>query len=204
MLTIAFAAEPVDMPVPTAILFTSRNAVRAVARWQTASAWRRVTVYAVGAATAALAREAGFADVRIGDGDAAALSDLVRADFDTPAGPMLYPAARERSADMAAMLPGFDVVTVEAYHGTAATRLDEAFRVAIASSAAEGALFFSRRTAAIFADLVVVAGIAGGLKRTRFFALSDAAAEPLARLRPAEILVAPRPDEDSMIELIGH
>lgn len=201
MMRIAFSPEPARLPAPAAILFTSRNAVRAVEHWSAAGAWRRLPAYAVGKATAALARDIGFTDVRVGSGDAAALTDLVRADFDK-AGAILYPAARDRSADVAGMLAGFNVLTVEAYRGVAATRIDDAIAAAIRSATIDGVLFFSRRTAAIFADLVSAAGVALNLRRVTFFTLSAAVAEPLARLQPAEIVIAARPDDDSLVALI--
>ncbi len=82
--------------------------MRALEGWPSARAWRGLPAYAVGGTTAALARAAGFRDVRTGAGDVAALADLVRADFDAGAGTILYPAGRDRAADVAAMLAGFD------------------------------------------------------------------------------------------------
>ena len=39
MLTVEFRPEPADLPEPAAILFTSRNAVRALDRWPRTAAW---------------------------------------------------------------------------------------------------------------------------------------------------------------------
>lgn len=202
MMRIEFSPEPAGLAAPAAILLTSGNAVRALERWPSAAAWRRFPVFVIGRATAAQARNIGFTDVRTADRDAATLADLVRAEFDKAAGQILYPAARDRSADMAAMLAGFMVETVEAYRGIAATSLDEAVASAIASARIDGVLFFSRRTAAIFADLVKAAGVGAGLRRAVLFALSAAVAEPLARLQPATIRVAAQPDEESLLALI--
>jgi len=202
MMEIAFSPEPAGFGVPAALLVTSRNAVRALERWPAAGAWRAVPVYAVGETTAALARAAGFDDVRAGPGDVTALADLVRADFDRDAGAILYPAARDQAADVAAMLTGFTVITVEAYRGVAATRIEEEIARAIRSTAIDGVLFYSRRTAAIFAELVAAANLGEGLARAVFFALSATVAEALAGLRPAEVRVAARPDEESLFSLI--
>jgi len=202
MMEIAFSPEPAALGAPAALLLTSRNAVRALEGWPSATAWRGLPVYAVGETTAALARAVGFNDVRTGAGDVTALAELVRADFDRGAGAILYPAARDRVADVAAMLAGFTVKTVEAYRAVAATRIEEDIASAIRSAAIDGALFYSRRTATIFAELVEAAGLGAGLERTILFALSAAVAEALARLRPAEVRVAERPDEESLIALI--
>jgi uroporphyrinogen-III synthase len=138
MMRIEFSPEPAGLAAPAAILLTSGNAVRALERWPSAAAWRRFPVFVIGRATAAQARNIGFTDVRTADRDAATLADLVRAEFDKAAGQILYPAARDRSADMAAMLAGFMVETVEAYRGIAATSLDEAVASAIASAVGGG------------------------------------------------------------------
>ena len=202
MMRIAFAPEPAGLAPPAALLLTSRNAVRALERWPSADAWRRLPAYAVGGATAALARDTGFTDVREGGGDAAALANLVRADFDKATGQILYPAGRDRSADVAGTLAGFTVTTVEAYRAVAATQLDPTIAAAIKSATIDGALFFSRRTATILADLVNAAGVGEGLRRAVFFALSAVVAEPLVGLQPADIAVAARPDEESLLALV--
>jgi uroporphyrinogen-III synthase len=159
-------------------------------------------VYAVGGATAELARVAGYGDVREGPSGVAGLAELVRVELDPATGALLYPAGRDRSADLAALLTGFRVVTVEAYLGIAATVLDAATKAAIAAGAIDGVLFFSRRTSAIFAGLVGAAGVGGGLRRATLFALSASVAEPLGVLPAAAVKVASRPDEDSLLGVI--
>ncbi len=202
MMHIEFADEPPDIRSPAALLVTSRNGVRALQRWAAADGWRHVPLYAVGEGTAAEARTAGFGDVRVAGGDAKALAALVHADLDRAAGPLLYVAGRDRAADLPAMLPGLDVTTVEAYRGVAAAALDPAVAAAIRDGALDGALFFSRRTAAIFVGLVEGADAVDGLKSTVLFAASEAVAEPLAVLKPARIVVATRPDEKSVLALL--
>ncbi len=202
MMTTVFAPQPGRLAAPAALLLTSGNAVRALERWPAAKAWRQLPVYAVGQATAALARGAGFADVRVGAGDAAALAELMRADLDPGAGTILYPAAHDRAADLGAMLAGFSLETVEAYSAVAATRIENGTADLIRSGAVEGALFFSRRTAAVFVGLIERAGLRDGLRATVLFALSGAVAEPLAGLGAAAVRIAARSDEDGLVALI--
>jgi len=200
MMHVEFADEPTAPEAPAAILVTSRNAVRALSRWRRADAWRVLPAYTVGAATATAMREAGFDDVHAGPGGVASLVAMVRAA--APAGPILYPAARHRTADLAALLSPLEVVTVEAYRGIAAEALAADVTTAIATGRLDGALFFSRRTAAIFAGLAASAGVAAGLGQTTLFALSPAVAEPLAGLSAAGVVIADRPDEDALLALI--
>ncbi|MBP0575758.1 uroporphyrinogen-III synthase, partial [Mycobacterium tuberculosis] len=60
------------------MVFTSANAVRALARRPDLSRWQSVPVVAVGKATAAAARAAGFVDVVSADGRAADVATAVR------------------------------------------------------------------------------------------------------------------------------
>lgn len=98
--------ETVDLPVEPGLLaadgplaFTSANGVRAYARL---SPRRAGPVYVVGAATAAAARAAGFADVIEGAGNVEALADRILAD--APAGEVLHASAREPAGDLVGRL----------------------------------------------------------------------------------------------------
>jgi uroporphyrinogen-III synthase len=202
MMTTVFAPEPAGLAPPSAFLFTSRNAVRALARWPSARAWRALPVCVVGGATAALARAAGYTDVRVAGGNAAALADLARADLAGCKGTILYPAAHDRAADLAAMLDGFAVETVEAYRAVAATGIERGIADLIRAGAIEGATFFSPRSASIFVDLIGQARLRDGLRGCRLFALSEAVARPLAALPAAGTSIAARPDEESLFALL--
>jgi uroporphyrinogen-III synthase len=202
LMQIVLAGEPPSLDKPTAIIVTSRNGVRGLASWRAARNWRAVPVYAIGVATGGAARDAGFADVRVAQGDAAALAGFIRADFGARRGRLLYAAARDRSTDLAALLPGLSVTTVEAYRGEAVTGLDEPVRAEIAAGRIDGVLLYSRRTAKIFRDLVARARIDRGLGRTTLYVLSDQVAQPLAGLQCAGVRVAAHPDEPSLLALL--
>lgn len=78
-----FVAEPIAWPAPDparfdAVMMTSANAARLGG--DALAAYRALPLYAVGAATAAAARDAGFGDIRTGDRDAAALVEEARRD----------------------------------------------------------------------------------------------------------------------------
>lgn len=194
MLTVEFRPEPAGLPKPAAILFTSRNAVRALGRWRQAADWRGRPAFAVGKETAALARASGFGDVRAGGRDAAALADLVAGALPPGQGTILYPAARERTGDLEKLLSarGFSVRLIEAYQAVAAERLGETTATALSNGEIDGVLVYSRRTAETFRDLARSAGLR--LPGIAVYALSGSVAEPLSVLGPVEIHVAPRPD----------
>jgi uroporphyrinogen-III synthase len=202
MLNVEFRPEPAGLPEPAAILFTSRNAVRALDRWRQAAGWRHCPAFAVGEETASLARAAGFSDVRAGDRDAAALADLVAATLPPERGTLLYPAARDRAGDLERRLTGLglEVRAVEAYRAVAAEELGEATATALRNGAIEGVLVYSRRTAATFRDLAQKAGL-DHLPHVTFYALSESVAELVVAFRPAEIRIAAR--ADAMLALLS-
>jgi uroporphyrinogen-III synthase len=205
MLTVELGAEPACLPDPSAILFTSRNAVRAIEGWPRAAEWRDRPAFAVGKETAASARAAGFSDVRAGSGDAAALADLVAAALAPGEGTILYPAARDRAGDLEGILTarGFSVDVVEAYRAVPAPHLSEAALAALRSGGIDGALVYSRRTAETFRDLAGAAGL-DRLPGIAFYVVSASVAEPLRALRPAAIHVAARPDAALALIPPGH
>jgi len=61
-----------------ALIATSRNALRSLAASEALAAARRLPVFCVGEATAAAARQLGFADIRTGPGTAKDLVPLIR------------------------------------------------------------------------------------------------------------------------------
>ncbi|MHA1553424.1 MAG: uroporphyrinogen-III synthase, partial [Alphaproteobacteria bacterium] len=131
LLSVHLKAEPALTEAPGGIVVTSRNAVRALATWRSSGKWHDLPLFAVGDASADLARAHGFADVRSAGGDVGALRALVRRTADPHAGPLLYPAARQPAADLAGDLlagdpqvDGLSVMVVEAYHTEPAKRLD--------------------------------------------------------------------------------
>ena len=199
LLRIVLAEPPRDLPEPAAIVVTSRNGVRALAGWPQAERWRDTPLLAAGAATAAEARAAGFRKVTAGSGDAAALAERVRQTLPPGVGPILYVAARDRAGALADALAarGHAVCTVEAYRAEKAERLRAPVLAALTAGDIDGALFYSRRTAETFRDLVA----ARRIRLAHVFALSPQVAEPVAGLA-ADLHIASAPDETSLFKLI--
>jgi uroporphyrinogen-III synthase len=168
-----------DLQGIAALAFTSANGVRAFAGLEASRRW---PVFAVGEATAAAAREAGFTEVESGDGDVAALSALIGA---RRPGPVLHPAA----AEVAGVLDpeGGGVRTVAVYETVPV-------RPALDLSEIDAVLVHSPRAAG------VVAAMAAGSDLTAF-ALSPACAAPLeaAGLR---IAVAAESNETALLTLL--
>lgn len=204
LLTVACLPPPGALPEPAAIVCTSRNSVRALLGWPQAAGWLSVPVFAVGAATAGLAREGGFSDVQVAGGDAAALVELVRSRLEPGRGAILYPAARDRAGQVESGLAaaGLVVRVVEAYRAEAATALTEATVAAFRQQSIDGVLVFSRRTAETLRDLVRAAGLSDGLAGLEVYAISAEAAAPLHELPGVRVLVAARPDSEALLGLV--
>ncbi|HEX5181854.1 MAG TPA: uroporphyrinogen-III synthase [Allosphingosinicella sp.] len=182
-----FATRPLawDPPDPAgfdAVLLTSANAAREAG--PALSHFRALPCWAVGAATAAAARAAGFADVRTGASDGTA---LVQAAAAAGIARVLHLHGREH---VALVWPGLRVESRTVYAAEAAEALPEAVR------ALRGpvALIHSPRAGARFAAL---APDKGGIALA---AISRAAAAA-AGSGWAEIAVAAAPRDEALLEL---
>ena len=180
-----------------AVLLTSANGARALA----ANTGRRGTpVIAVGDATAAAARVAGFGDVRSADGDARALAAFAGARLDPAAGPLLHVCGRRTTGDLDAVLrrAGFACGRLPLYDAVAAATLPEAAAAALRDGAADAVLLFSPRSAAVFVRLARHAGLADTLARVDACCLSAAVAEAAAPASWRRVVISPRPRADAL------
>ncbi|HUF55890.1 MAG TPA: uroporphyrinogen-III synthase [Thermohalobaculum sp.] len=189
---------PVVLPEDTeGILFTSANAVRAFAE---ARAERGLPALCVGARTARLARECGFAEVRCADGDAAALVELAaEAGFRR----LFHPRGRDAAADLSAVLAphGLAVTDQVVYAAEPTGPPPPAVARALAAGAVRVVTLWSARNARLLAECWRRAP-PGPLSAVAAAAISARAAEPLDGLGFGSISIADRPDRPSMIRLI--
>ena len=199
MLEIEFLPTPVlDLSGVQALLFTSANGVRAFAA---ASPERALPAFAAGDATARAARTAGFRQVESAAGDVRALAGLAAARSDPSAGPLLHASGEVAAGDLAGGLEevGFAVRRERLYRARAA----EAFSTALTGELTAGrvrlALFFSPRTAAVFARLARRSGVGGSCRLIRACVLSEAVGRALEGVAWREIRVAGRPDHEAMM-----
>jgi len=185
----ALSDVSLDLSGADAIAFTSGHAVRAFAALCEA---RSLPVFAVGEATAAMARAAGFTDVRAGRGDVSALARTIAAATPKPA-LVLNPTAREPAADLAALLRarGVQARSVVVYE-TVPSGLREP------PQGVDAVLIHSPRAARMLANLVTPDQARG----LRVFAISAAAAAPLTSPPFANIALAPFPDEAGLLNLL--
>ncbi|MBL6079058.1 uroporphyrinogen-III synthase [Belnapia sp. T18] len=205
------APRPMAAPVGVqALLLTSRAAARAVRPGALpAGLPADLPVLAVGEATAAEARHSGFVKAEAAAGDAVSLAQLAAARLDPAAGPLLLAVGQGYGLEVASALRqrGFRVQRRVAYAAAPAPGLPDRARKALADGRVVAALFFSPRSAHCAISLFHEAGLAETAASVMALALSPRVAAAL-RAAPAPLAwravqVADRPDQDSLLQLLG-
>jgi uroporphyrinogen-III synthase len=192
---IAIRALPASPPAGRfdALVATSPRAIKALGAVDRAGL-ATVPLHVVGARAARAALEAGLALAGEPAADAGALAERL-ARILPPGARLLYLAGRDRKPTLEAALAaaGFSVESVELYvaEARAAWRPDEVRAVA----ACDGALHYSRRTAALVLALAARAGIAERFRAIDHFCLSADVAAPLLADGALRVVCADAPDE---------
>jgi uroporphyrinogen-III synthase len=189
---------PATLPPAQALLLPSRAAARALPPLP-------MPVYAVGEGTAEAARGQGFAQVIAAGGDAASLARLCADRLDPSAGPLLLAVGRGYSMELAATLRGhgFRVVRRIVYTARDAPTLPAAAALALRQGSVAHAMFFSPRSAACSLRLLAEGGLSGATRGMVAIAISPRVAAVLSALPWRTVRIAPRSDQDHMLELLG-
>ncbi len=161
-------------------------------------------MYAVGDATARIARAEGFQAVEVASGDVAALAGLVRDQLDPAAGALIHAAGSKVAGDLAGMLTedGFRYHRVVLYEARAADNLPPAAVQGMRDRSLHGVVMYSPRTAATFVELVRKAGLDSDCRAQRAFCLSHAVAERAASISWKSVVVAINPDQSAMVNAV--
>lgn len=183
-----------------AVAVSSANALRALAERNLLAPLRSLPVFTVGDRTAHEAESLGFATVTSAGGT---LDDLATAiAVSGIRGPVLYPAARHLSGDLAHMLAprGIMVATVHVYEMVAEDALPQPVLDELASGDLAAVLLYSHRTAEIFCTLA--AALPEERKRQlAMLCLSENVAAPLIEHHFSRVLLADYPSEEAMMAL---
>ena len=194
----------------SAVVLTSANAARAIADHPGRAQLTALTAFTVGRRTAEAARAVGFRDVRSADGDKRDLVDLLRADLvrtdllrmeSGDRAPLLYLAGEDRAGDLAAA--GLPVHTAVVYRAVKADHFPPPVAAALAQGALDGVLHFSARSAEAYLDCAAHDAIRESALAPVHYCLSRQVAAPLSAAGAAAVRIAARPDEASLLELVG-
>lgn len=195
---VAVPATPLD-----ALLLTSAHGLAGLGEADAGSLSLR-PAYAVGGQTAAALRGRGFADVRIGTGNGAALVDLLRLTLPAPAR-LLYLAGRVHKPALPEALTrgGYGVVTLASYDAREVDAWPDAVVSRLRTGAIDACLHFSRRSAALALAMSRRADASVSFGRLRHLCLSADVASPLLESGCSTLLIADRPDEASLLQALG-
>jgi uroporphyrinogen-III synthase len=205
LLTIQPVADPViDLDGVQAILFTSANGVRCFAA---ASARRDLKVFAVGDASAAIARAHGFTTVESAAGDVGSLATLVADRVKPGDGALLHAAGSSLAGDLKGQLEqaGYTVRRATLYDAVPAGELSSATLMNLRLGGIDAVALFSPRSARTFVELWRKARQPGqsgdGLAQVTALCLSAAVAREVKDLDWRRIEIAARPEGPAMLDL---
>jgi uroporphyrinogen-III synthase len=194
-------AKAPDLATVQAILCTSANGVRALAR---VTGERGLPLFAVGDATAARARSEGFTAVASADGAVADLVRLAATRLRPQNGRLLHVAGNVVAGDLVGALRahGFVIERSVLYEARPAGALSAAAVRALRRGMIDFALFFSPRTAGIFVRLAGVARVVACCRTITSLAISAAADAHLAGLPWRNRLVSERPNQPALLDTL--
>jgi uroporphyrinogen-III synthase len=196
-------AEAFDLAGVQAILCTSANGVRALTR---VSGERGVPLFAVGDATASRARVGGFRTVESAGGDVADLVRLAAARLRPQDGRLLQVSGNVVAGDLAGALraQGFVIERSILYEARPVAALSPMAVRALRSARIGFALFFSPRTAAVFARLAGIGGVVECCGTITALSISLAADAALADLPWHDRRVAERPNQPALLDMLDR
>lgn len=189
----------------SAVVATSRNALRALAASPALRAALALPLFAVGGATEEMARDIGFTAVTRGPGTARTLAEVLVATSPDRSRPIVYLAGDQLAFDLAPVLRshGYDVTQITAYRMAAAKSLRPETRADLAAGRIDAVLLLSPRTASVYRDLVIASGLKQPASRLIHACLSPSVAGALPPLSPQKVIVAEHPTIEDLLALVA-
>ena len=156
MLETVFSTEPLDAVLNADLVVTSRNGVRAFAKFASQEMRETTTLYTVGDATAALARDVGFKHIRSAAGTVDHLVDLIGSTNADDSKSLIYVCGRDRKGGLENKLraKGWQVNVAVRYYSDPVDHFSPDILSAIKSQTIDAVLLYSNRTAEAFKVLI--------------------------------------------------
>ena len=185
-----------------AYLATSSNGVRALFNRNPNMS---IPLYAVGDATANIARELGFTQVHSAEGDADSLAVLAIDVLDPRNGSLYHAAGSVQAGLLKEKLEtaGFECQRDVLYKSEPAKSFSPEAIAGIKSGKIKTVLLYSPRTAETFVKLLRKARLVRAAKHLTLICLSPAVAEKAANLSWQGRLVAKEPTQDALLEALA-
>lgn len=189
-----------DAPIQ-AMLFTSRNAVLAAKR---ITRLHTIPALCVGDSTADFARQCGFTRVTSAGGDIYNLESLAKRVCAPERGKLLYLTGTHIAGNLQENLAanGFTVERYSIYDTKPVAALSTELQNALKQRHLALALFYSPRTAQIFEQRIIEAGLASITSSISLFCLSKSIASAFSHLKWLSIHYPSAPNTKSLLELV--
>ena len=205
LLSVSFDdGDPIETEGVQAVVVTSRNGLRALARRAELLDLRGLPLFAVGRATANEARHMRFEHIVVGTGTAHDLVPKIAAALDPAMGMILHLAGDVLAGDLAGELEqqGFRVDQPVVYRQVTARELSPALVLGLRERQFDGVILMSPRTADVWVRLVVAAGMVDSVRTLTHYCLSAAVAARLGRQIGPPTAVPDTPSLEDMLDLI--
>lgn len=193
--------DPIDLDGASALIATSRNALRALRASPALAEARHIPIFVVGKATAAEARSLGFERILVGAGQAADLVPAIAATQDSSDGLLVHLAGETLAFDLKSELEllGFRVSQPTIYRMEATEAFSTSTIDAFADEEIDGVILMSPQTARIYAHLVARHRLAYAIPKIVHFCMSAAIAGGLATLGHVRIAIPGRPTVEGLL-----
>lgn len=197
-------ADRLPLDGAQALIATSRNGLAAVARARNLADAFDLPLFAVGVATANLAREMGFAHVVQGPGRAADLTHEIAGRLEPMDGVIVHLAGESLAFDLKSDLEllGYRVRQLLLYSSEPVAGLSASTIAAFEEGRIDGVVAMSPRTAGTYVKLIVGHGLAGAVAGVLHVCMSDAIARALTPLGSIAVRIARAPEVDELLALI--
>lgn len=196
--------DPIELDDVQALIATSKNGLRALARDPAFEEARGLVVYAVGPGTAATAKALGFLRIIQGPRNAGELVQVIAETVDVNAGSLLHLAGDKLAHDVAGELSrfGFHVLAPVVYRMLPASALAPSVVADLERDDLDGVILLSPQTASIWTALVRARDLVSSSRSVLHLCLSPAVAAALAPLGRVPVAVAKEPNLDEMLAAI--
>lgn len=193
-----------------AVILSSANAVRAIENHAARPRLMLLPVFAVGGHTAQVARDAGFTNITIADGDAISLRERI---LESAAAGKLkkkaalcYLAGADLTRDLGGELGtrGFTVVTHTAYRMIPVAGFSDAVSDAFRAGKIDAVMHYSRRSARAYVEAARTDGVEISALALPQCCISEAVAGVLREAGATQVTAARAPDEKALLAVVDR
>lgn len=193
-----------------AVILSSANAVRAIEDHPVRARLMLLPVFAVGEHTAKIARDAGFTNITIADGDAISLRERIvesaAAGKLKKKAALCYLAGADLTRDLGGELGarGFTVVTRTAYRMVPITGLSDVVSDAFRAGTIDAVMHYSRRSARAYLNAARADGVEISALALPQCCISEAVAGVLRDAGAMQVAAANAPDEKALLDVVDR